>query len=153
MHEEISRGRFLDARSSIRTQLSRGPSRERGEEARPGPPRDATRGDILELVLAAALRAPPFHPGYGTQPGWQGARGNSDPGGGLGSAQRLLDGAPSRRHDDDARGDDGVGNWDGCIPGERQQTCLRRLNLQQLSAPGGLAHWRRSSACAALRYR
>ena len=80
MHEETSRGRFLDARrwDSLRTQLSRGPSRERGEEVRPGPPRDATRGDTLELVLAAALRAPPFHPGYGTQTGWQGACGNSD---------------------------------------------------------------------------
>ena len=78
MHEESSRVRFLDARSSIRTQLSRGPSRERGEEARPGPPRDATRGDMLELDEAAALRAPPFHPGYGTQTGWQGACGNSD---------------------------------------------------------------------------
>ena len=78
MQEEASRGRFLDARSSIRTQLSRGPSRERGEEARPGPPRDATRGDTLELVLAAGLWAPPFHPGYGTQTGWQGACGNTD---------------------------------------------------------------------------
>jgi len=45
------------------------------------------------------------------------------PGGGLGSVQRLLDGAPSRRHDDDARGDDDVGNWDGCILSERQHTC------------------------------
>ena len=153
MHEEISRGRFLDARSSIRTQLSRGPSRARGEEARPGPPRDATRGDTLELVLAAALRAPPFHPGYGTQTGWQGACGNADSWrrAGIGAAApRRRSVATTRRRRTGRRR---RGNWDGCILGERQHTCSRRPNLQQLSAPGGLAHWRRSSACAAMRYR